>query len=126
MLLVGTFADPRWWMCADWQVFCNEYTPQKQFSIYEIKSIIENNSDIMRIIQKGKAMNLTHVTGRRAFFLMQWCDTSHRIDVVCCNAVRRSMLQAAKSWTDNRNNSNSTRNNVYNSLHSAQCVGLAS
>ncbi len=122
MLLVGTLAYPRWWMCADWQVFCNEHAPQKPFSIYEIISIIENNRNIMHIIQKGKAVNWAHLTGRRAFFLMQLCDTSHRIDV-CCPAVRRSMLQAAKSWTDNRNNRNNTRNNhVYNSLLSAQYV----
>ncbi len=70
-------------------------------------------------------MNWAHVTGRRAFFMMRWHDTSHRI-VVFWPAVRRSMLQAAKSWTDNRKNMNNTRNNVYNSLLSAEYVGFAS
>jgi hypothetical protein len=36
------------------------------------------------------------------------------------------MLQAAKSWTDNRNNMNNTRHNAYNSLLSAENVGFAS
>jgi hypothetical protein len=36
------------------------------------------------------------------------------------------MLQAAKSWTDNRNNMNNTRHNAYNSLLSAEYVGFAS
>ncbi len=75
-------------------------------------------------------MNWAHVTGRRAFFLMQslqWHDTSYRI-VVCRPAVRRSMLHAAKSWTENRNNMNNTRRNAYNhdSLLSAEYVGFAS
>jgi hypothetical protein len=70
-------------------------------------------------------MNWAHATGRRAFFLMQWHDTSHRI-VVCRPAVPRSMLQAAKSWTDNQNNMNNTRHTTYNSLLSAEHVGFAS
>ncbi len=73
--------------------------------IYEIIRIIENNSDIN--------------------FSMRWHDTSHRI-VVCRPAVRRSMLQAAKSWADNRNNMNNTRHNACNSLLSAEYVGCAS
>ncbi len=70
---------------------------------------------------KEKAMNWAHVTGRRTFFLMLWHETSHRI-VACQPTVWRSMLQAAKYWTENRKNRNSTRNNVYNSLLSAEYV----
>jgi hypothetical protein len=36
------------------------------------------------------------------------------------------MLQAAKSWTNNRNNMNNTRHNAFNSLLSAEYVGFAS
>ncbi len=43
-------------------------------------------------------------------------------------AVRRLMLQAAKTWTENQNNINNTRtwnlNYAYNSLLSAEYVGL--
>ncbi len=74
---------------------------------------------------KEKAMNLAHVTGRRSFFLMLWHDTYHRI-IVCWPAVHRSMLQAGKSWTDNQNNINNTRNNEYNNILSAEYVGSAS
>ncbi len=67
------------------------------------------------------------MTARRAFFLIQWHDAPHSF-VVCWPgpAVCRSRLQAAKSWTDIRNNRYNTRNNAYNSLGSAEYVDMAS
>ena len=67
-------------------------------------------------------MNRAHVT---AFFLILWHDASHSF-VVCWPAVCRSRLQAAKSWTDIRNNRYNTKNNAYNSLGSAEYVDMAS
>jgi hypothetical protein len=63
-------------------------------------------------------MNRAHVTASRAFFLIQWHDTSHRF-IVCRPTVRRSSLQAAtssKSWTEIQNNRYSTRKNACNNL----------
>ncbi len=48
-------------------------------------------------------MDWTHVPAMKAFFLMQWHDTSHRFDA-CCPAVRRSRLRAAQYWSNNQNN----------------------
>ena len=48
-------------------------------------------------------MDWAHVPVMRAFFLMQWHDTSHRFEA-CCPAVRRSRLRAAQSWSNNQNN----------------------
>jgi hypothetical protein len=68
-------------------------------------------------------MNWAHVTARRAFFLIQWHDTSPRF-FVCRPIVHRLRLQAAKSWTEIQNNRYNTRNNAFNS--SAEYVGVAS
>ncbi len=38
---------------------------------------------------KVNDMDWAHVPAMRAFFLMQWNDSSHRFDA-CCPAVRRS------------------------------------
>ncbi len=48
-------------------------------------------------------MDWAHVPAMRAFFLMQWHDTSHRFEA-CCPAVRRSRLRAAQSWSNIQNN----------------------
>ncbi len=48
-------------------------------------------------------MDWAHVPAMRAFFLMQWHDTSHRFDAYC-PAVRRSRLRAAQSWSNIENN----------------------
>ena len=48
-------------------------------------------------------MDWAHVPAMRAFFLMQWNDSSHRFDA-CCPAVRRSMFRAAQSWSNIQNN----------------------
>jgi hypothetical protein len=113
LLCVCMLTDPLWWMC-QLESFQQWIRTQMLFWIDEIISIIWYNSDIMRIIQKEKGMNLAHVTGRRAFLLMWWQHTSHRIDG-CRPAVRRSRLQAAKLRTDIQNNRYNTRNNAYNS-----------
>ncbi len=44
-------------------------------------------------------MGWAHVPAMRAFFLIQWHDTSHRFDA-CCPAVRRLRLRAAQSWSN--------------------------
>ncbi len=68
-----------------------------------------------------------HVPARRAFYLMQWHDTSHGFKfVVCWPAVSRSrLLAAAQSWSDIQNNNYNTKTNAYNSLCSAEYVDLA-
>ena len=53
-------------------------------------------------------MDWAHVPAMRAFFLMQWHDTSHRFDA-CCPAERRSRLLAAESWSNNQNNKYNTK-----------------
>ncbi len=68
-------------------------------------------------------MNWAHVTACRAYFLMLW--HAHRF-VVCPPAVHRTRLQIAKFWAEIQNNRYNTRNNVYNSLSSAEYVGMAS
>ncbi len=94
--------DPLWWMC--------RLTSFLRYNAYN---------------PKEKDKKWAHVTAMRAFFLMQWHDTSQRF-VVCWPAVRRMWLQAAKFWTDFQNNRYNTRNNAYYSLRSAEYVDLAS
>ncbi len=53
-------------------------------------------------------MDWAHVPAMRAFFLMQWNDSSHGFEARC-PAVRRSRLQAAQSWSNNQNNKYNTK-----------------
>ncbi len=53
-------------------------------------------------------MDWAHVPAMRAFFLIQWLDTSHRFNA-CCPAVRRSRLGAAQSWSNIQNNKYNTK-----------------